>query len=104
MGYTCGSPTGNLKNIYLYIYFAAPGLSCGIRTLSCSMWILVPCPGIKPRPSALEEQSLNHRTTTEVLRLSVPINEMGFAAASLTGIFNALRTIFFRGGGAVTAL
>ena len=94
MEYTCGSLTDIFKNIYLFIYFAAPGLSCGLRTLSCSMWILVPCPGIKPRPPALEEQSLNHWTTKQVLGLSVPINKMGFAAVSLTGIFNALRVIF----------
>ena len=32
-----------LFNIYLLIYLAAPGLSCG-------MWALVPQPGIEPRP------------------------------------------------------
>ena len=30
------------------------------------MWDLVPLPGIKPRPPALEEKSLNHWTTREV--------------------------------------
>ena len=71
-------------------------LVVGLQTLSCSLWILVPCPGIEPRPPALEEQSLNHWTTKEVRGLSVPVNEMGFAAAPLAGIFNALRVIFSR--------
>ena len=33
---------------------------------SCSMWDLVPCPGIKPRPPALWAQSHNHGATREV--------------------------------------
>ena len=44
---------------YLLIYLAAPGLSC-------SMWDLVPWPGIKPGPPALGAESLNHRTSREV--------------------------------------
>ena len=32
----------------------------------CSMWILLPQPGIEPTPPALEVQSLNHWTTREV--------------------------------------
>ena len=45
---------------FLYlIYLAAPGFSCGL-------WGLVPRPGIKPRPPALEAWSLSHRTTREV--------------------------------------
>ena len=34
----------------MFIYLAAPGLSCSMWTLSCGMWDLVPCPGIKPGP------------------------------------------------------
>ena len=34
--------------------------------LSCSMWDLVPWPGIEPRPTVLGAQSLSHRTTREV--------------------------------------
>ena len=34
--------------------------------LSCTMWDLVPWPGIKPRPPALWAQSLNHWTTSNV--------------------------------------
>ena len=67
--------TKNLKNI---IYLAVLGLSCspwdlpsslwhvgcgifscGMRTLSCSMWDLIPRPEIEPRPLALGTQSLN---------------------------------------------
>ena len=43
--------------------------SCGIRTLSCSMWDLVPWPGVEPGPSALGVRCLRHWTTGEVLRL-----------------------------------
>ena len=52
------------------IYLAVWDLSCGhavsIATLSCSMWDLVPWPGIKPRPPALGAQSFSHWTTREV--------------------------------------
>ena len=51
---------------YLFIYLASPGLSCGMRTLSCGMRDLVPWPGIKPGPPALEAQDRNHWTTREV--------------------------------------
>ena len=37
--------------------------SSGMQTISSSMWDLVPCPGIKPRPPALGAQSLSHWTT-----------------------------------------
>ena len=42
--------------------------SCGTQTLSCSMWNLVPWPGIKPRPPAWEAWSHSHWATREVLR------------------------------------
>ena len=44
---------------YLLIYLAAPGLSC-------SMWDLVPWPGIEPGPPALGAERVNHRTSREV--------------------------------------
>ena len=50
------------KNIYL----AALGLSYNMWALGCSIWDLVPWPGIEPGPSALEAQSLSHWTTREV--------------------------------------
>ena len=46
---------------------AARGIfSCCVRTLSCSMWGLVPWPGIKSRPPAQGVQSLSHWTPREV--------------------------------------
>ena len=42
-----------------FIYLAVPGLRC-------SMWDLVPQPGIKPGPPALGAESLSHWTTREV--------------------------------------
>ena len=57
--------------IYMYIYLAAPGLSCSMQDLlsllwhaACSLfiwnvWDLVPRPGIKPRPPALGPRSLS---------------------------------------------
>ena len=37
--------------ILLYIYlFAVLDLSCGTRSLRCSMWDLVPCQGLNPGP------------------------------------------------------
>ena len=40
--------------------------------LSCSMWDLVPWPGIEPRPSALGAWSLSHWTTRAVLWFQFP--------------------------------
>ena len=40
--------------------------SCGVWTLSCSTWNLVPWPKIEPRPPALGTQNLSHCTTEEV--------------------------------------
>ena len=74
------------ENIYLFIWlrwvlvatygtfiatcriFVAPcGIfSCGMRTLSRSMWDLVPWPGIEPGPPASGAWSLNCWTTREV--------------------------------------
>ena len=62
------------KNIYFYLFIwphqvsvEAHGIfSCGMQTLSCGMWDLVPWPGIEPRPPALGVQSLSYWTTREV--------------------------------------
>ena len=43
-----------------------PVLSYGMQTLSCSMWDLVPWPGIESRPPALGLWSFSHWTTREV--------------------------------------
>ena len=48
------------------IYLTALGLSCGMQDLSCGMWDLVPWPGIRLGPPALEARSFRHRTTREV--------------------------------------
>ena len=65
-------PTFNIYIfIYVFIYLAAPGLSCSMKNLlsllwyaacylfSCNMWDLVPQPEIEPRPSALGAWSLS---------------------------------------------
>ena len=41
--------------------------SCGIQTLSCGMWDLVPWPGIEPRHSAQGAWNLSHQTTGKSL-------------------------------------
>ena len=50
-------------NMYFY-FLTAP-------SLSCSMWDLVPPPGIELRPPALGEQSISHSTTREVPKSGV---------------------------------
>ena len=50
---------------YLFTYLAAPGLSWGPWTLSCSMWDPVLQPGIEARTPALGAWSLSHWTTRE---------------------------------------
>ena len=61
---------------YLFIYLVEPSLSCCVRDLfsfvacrilSCSIWDLVPWPGIESRCPALGVRSLSHWTTREVL-------------------------------------
>ena len=49
------------------IFIAACGVfSCGMQTLSCGVWNLVPLPKIKPRSPALGVWHLSHWTTREV--------------------------------------
>ena len=49
------------------VFLSARGIfSCGMRTLNCSKWSLVPCLGIEPGPPALLVQSLSHWTAREV--------------------------------------
>ena len=50
----------------IFIYLAASGFNCSMQTVRCSMWDLVPWPGIEPRPPALGTWSLSHCTTREV--------------------------------------
>ena len=66
--------TFHFFNIYFYL-IAVPGLSsstqdrfsCSIWTLSCSMWDLVPWPGMEPRAPALGPWSLSNWNSRKVL-------------------------------------
>ena len=49
----------------IFIYLASPSFSCSMGTLSCSMWGLVPWPGITPRSPELGTPSLRHWTSRE---------------------------------------
>ena len=51
-----------MATYFLFVYLAALGLSC-------SMWDLVPQPGVEPVPPALGVWSLSHWTPREVLFL-----------------------------------
>ena len=62
-------------NVYLAGYVLAVAcrifslcriISCSMQTPSCSMWDLVPWPGMEPGPPALGVWSLSHGTTWEV--------------------------------------
>ena len=49
------------------VFIAACGIfRCGMRTLSCSMWDLVPWTGIDPGPPVLQPWTLSHWTIKEV--------------------------------------
>ena len=41
-------------------------LFCGIQTLNCGMWNIIPWPGIEPNPLSLGARSLRHWTTREI--------------------------------------
>ena len=53
-------------SIFIFIYLAAPGLRCGMQTLSCGMWDLVPRPGIEPQSPALGAQGLSFWTRVKI--------------------------------------
>ena len=61
---------GNVSSllVYLFIYLAALGLSCGMWTLSCDVWDLVPWPGVDPKSPVW---SHSHWTIREVLILLI---------------------------------
>ena len=66
--YLFGSSRSQLQHVGSLIFTVPCRIfSCGLQTLRCSMWGLVPGLGIKPRPLALGTQSLLHWTTREVL-------------------------------------
>ena len=54
--------------------------------LSCSMWDIVPWPGIEPGPPALGAQNLSHRTTREVPQI-VGLFEEHFGSWKLLEMF-----------------
>ena len=59
-------------NIYLFVWIhqilvaTSKIFTCGMQTLSYSMWDLVPWPGIEPGPPALGMQSLSFREVAEL--------------------------------------
>ena len=64
------------KNIYLLLIWLCQAsvagfgiFSSGTRTLSCSMWDLVPRPGIKLGPPALGVQSLSEYRDVPILSI-----------------------------------
>ena len=65
---------------YLFIWLcqvlvtACGVFSCGMRTLNCCMWDLVPWPGIEPRTLALGAQSVSQWPTREVPQLSTSLS------------------------------
>ena len=55
-----------LLGLFVCLFFLFVFISLAASGLSCSMWDLVPWPGIKPGPSASGVQSFNHWTTRDV--------------------------------------
>ena len=57
-------------NFFIWLHrvlVAAHGIfSCGLQTLSCSTWDLVPRSGVEPSPPALGAWCLSHWTTREI--------------------------------------
>ena len=57
----------NFLTICLCISLAAQGLGCGTQAHCCSLWGLVPWPGMEPGPPALRTPSLSQWTPGECL-------------------------------------
>ena len=49
-----------------FIYLALLSLGCGMQTISCGVWDLVPWSKIEPGPPVLGSQSLSHWTSREI--------------------------------------
>ena len=64
------------KKIFIFIIGLHKVLVAACRIFSCSMWDLLPCLGIKPRPPALGVWSLSHWTTREVPESSALMMEV----------------------------
>ena len=70
-----------LWGLFVSLFFLFVFISLAASGLSCSMWDLVPWPGIKPGASASGVQSLNHWTTREV-----PVLPFLFEPGSMKGL------------------
>ena len=69
---SCSVPFVFLCIIYLIalsLIVTCRVFSCSMQTLSCSMWDIVPRPGIEPWPSSLEAWTLSYWTIREVPHL-----------------------------------
>ena len=75
---------------------SSESLSCGILTLRCDSWDLVPCPGISPGPPAWWAQSLSHWTTGEVpiaagllvFKRCISVSGLRWVFAAVLGLFS----------------
>ena len=69
---------------YIFVYLAVLGLAAAGRICSCSMWDLVPWPGIELRPPALGVWSLDHWTIREVpgIHFGLELLAVGFCSGS----------------------
>ena len=65
------------KNFYIYvsIYLVCRVLVAACEVFSCSMWDLVPGPGIEPGPPALGAQSLplDHQASSHIYKLKISV-------------------------------
>ena len=77
-------------------------MACGIFSLRCSMWDLVPRPGTEPRPLALGAWSLSHWTTWKALSCLREFSKLSDHELSLmqspSAIASTLRRQFLDGG------
>ena len=94
-------PPGGFRNIHIYLCSSsrsqlghAGSFSCGMWPLRCSMWDLVPWPGMEPGPPALRALSLCLWTTGEVLALGF-LNGVIFSKEVLRITSQGLYTIWF---------
>ena len=88
-------------NIYLFVWIhqilvaTSKIFTCGMQTLSYSMWDLVPWPGIEPGPLALGAQSLSHWTSRKVPRETFKVMEI-FSVLYLNGGYQVYTGLLIR--------
>ena len=85
---------------FFFKYLAAPGLIAARRIFSCSMWDLVPWPGIEPQPPTLGGHYPSHWTTWEAPHQSKHFNtkeptHLGILGASALFEVYSLHLTFF---------